>query len=123
MPCTVGDRRWAADDVVLGAQVAAELERAGLPTTPAAVAARRLPHVYPVQPVGYAGDRDRVERWADALPGLVSIGRGGRFTADNTHHVLAEGLAAGSLVRADGSLDRPGLAHLRGVARGFVVED
>ncbi len=123
VPCTVGDRRWAADDVVLGAQVAAELERAGLPTTPTAVAARRLPHVYPVQPVGYAGDRDRVERWADALPGLVSIGRGGRFTADNTHHVLAEGLAAGSLVRADGSLDRPGLAHLRGVARGFVVED
>ena len=124
LPCWVGDATWKADDGDLAAALAAELAAAGLPAVrPAAVASRRSAHVYPVYGPDVAGDLATVERWADTLPGLVTFGRQGLFTPDNTHHALAMGWAAAEALDDAGELDTPRWREARDGFRSFVVED
>jgi hypothetical protein len=72
------------------------------------------------------GDEERlatVHRWVDGLPRLVTLGRGGLFAHDNTHHVLAQAREAAACLGPDGSWDAPRWAAARARADAAVVED
>ncbi len=124
VPCTPGDDVWGAPDDELARAVAVGLEALDLPAVrPFAVETRRLPAVYPVL---RRGDEERlaaVHRWVDALPGVVTLGRGGLFAHDNTHHVLALAREAAACLGPDGSWDATRWAAARARADASVVED
>jgi protoporphyrinogen oxidase len=123
LPCWAGDDVWRSADVDLAARLTQELVATGLPDArPAEVASRRLPHVYPVYRPGFADDLGALERWATDA-GLVTFGRQGLFTPDNTHHALAMGWAAADALRADGTFDHSAWRAARDGFRSFVVED
>ncbi|MEM9562731.1 MAG: FAD-dependent oxidoreductase [Actinomycetota bacterium] len=106
LPCWVDDETWTAGDAELGARVADDLGRAGLPSPDTVeVAVRRLPAVYPVYERGSDGPRAAVERWSAELPGIVSFGRQGLGVPDNLHHVLDMGRMAAATVDG-GAIDR-----------------
>jgi hypothetical protein len=122
--CWEGDEVWATSDGDLAARLAGELAAAGLPAAgPVEVVSRRLPRVYPVYRPGTAGDLASLETWAAAQAGLLTFGRQGLFTPDNTHHALAMGWAAADALRLDGSLDVARWRVARDGFRSFVVED
>lgn len=124
IPCAVGDDVWSAAPDALGARIVGELDGLGLPPIPVAAAeVRRVPRLYPVYRPGSEAALDTVERWAAALPGVVTFGRQGLFVADNTHHVMAMGRALAASLRPDGRLDEPAWAAERARFRDFVVED
>jgi protoporphyrinogen oxidase len=123
IPCWRGDDVWRSTDAALAARLSQELVAAGLPEArPVEVASRRLPHVYPVYRPGFADDLAALERWA-ATAGLVTFGRQGLFTPDNTHHALAMGWAAADALRPDGTFDWAAWQAGRDGFRSFVVED
>jgi protoporphyrinogen oxidase len=123
IPCWPGDDVWRSTDAALAARLSHELVAAGLPEArPVEVASRRLPHVYPVYRPGSADDLVALERWA-ASAGLVTFGRQGLFTPDNTHHALAMGWAAAAALRPDGTFDWAAWQAARDGFRSFVVED
>jgi protoporphyrinogen oxidase len=123
IPCWPGDGVWHSADTDLAARLSGELAAAGLPEpSPVDVTSRRLPHVYPVYRPGFADDLAALERWA-ADVGLVTFGRQGLFTPDNTHHALAMGWAAAEALCPDGRFDRAGWRAARDGFRSFVVED
>jgi protoporphyrinogen oxidase len=123
IPCWAGDDVWRSAHVDLAARLAQELAATGLPQVrPVEVASRRLPHVYPVYGPGFADDLAALERWATEA-GLVTFGRQGLFTPDNTHHALAMGWAAADALRADGTFDHTAWRAARDGFRSFVVED
>ena len=96
----------------------------GLPEPrPVSVESRRLPRVYPVYGPGFADDLAALEQWAVGLGGLVTFGRQGLFTPDNTHHALAMGWAAADALGPDGTLAADRWARARDGFRSFVVED
>lgn len=122
--CWEGDELWRAEDADLAARLAAELVAAGLPDVdPAEVTSRRLRRVYPVYGRGFAADLAALEGWAGAQEGLITFGRQGLFTPDNTHHALAMGWAAAASLRADGTFDTAAWQAARDGFRAFVVED
>jgi protoporphyrinogen oxidase len=124
IPCWEGDELWRAGDTDLATRLAAELAALGLPEpVPAAVESRRLPRVYPVYGPGFAADLGALEAWARGLGGLLTFGRQGLFTPDNTHHALAMGWAAAECLRPDGTLDHARWVAARDGFRRFVVED
>jgi hypothetical protein len=71
----------------------------------------------------FAGDLGALEAWAQSLDGLITFGRQGLFTPDNTHHALAMGWAAADSLRSDGRLDQRRWLAARDGFRSFVVED
>jgi protoporphyrinogen oxidase len=114
---------WRSADVDLASRLCAELGATGLsPPHPVEVTSRRLPNVYPVYRPGFADDLAALERWA-ADAGLVTFGRQGLFTPDNTHHALAMGWAAADALRPDGTFDTATWRAARDGFRSFVVED
>jgi protoporphyrinogen oxidase len=122
--CWAGDEVWAAPDEELADRLATGLGAAGLPEPrPVAVESRRLARVYPVYRPGVDTDLAAVEAWAGSLGGLITFGRQGLFTPDNTHHALAMGWDAADSLRADGSLDAERWRARRDGFKGFVVED
>jgi protoporphyrinogen oxidase len=123
IPCWAGDDVWRSADADLAARVTGELAAAGLPPArPVEVASRRLPRVYPVYRPGFADDLAALERWATGA-GLVTFGRQGLFTPDNTHHALAMGWAVAEALGADGTFDHAAWQAARDGFRSFVVED
>jgi protoporphyrinogen oxidase len=124
LPCWAGDATWSAGDGDLAARLADELVAAGLPPVRVAeVTSRRAAHVYPVYGPGFAADLAALEGWAGTQPGLVTFGRQGLFTPDNTHHALAMGWAAADALGPDGGFDTAAWARARDGFRSFVVED
>ncbi len=122
--CWEGDEVWTASDEDLAARLVDELAAAGLPTpAPVAVESRRLPRVYPVYGTRFADDLRRFETWAGDLGGLITFGRQGLFTPDNTHHALAMGWGAAAALGPDGALDADRWLAVRDGFRSFVVED
>ncbi len=122
--CWVGDDVWTAPDDVLADRLARELGATGLPEPRAvAVESRRLPRVYPVYHPNADHDLAAVESWAAGLDGLITFGRQGLFTPDNTHHALAMGWAAADALRPDGTFDAELWRARRDGFRRFVVED
>jgi protoporphyrinogen oxidase len=122
--CWEGDDLWSAADDEVAARLSAELAATGLPVpVPVAVESRRLPRVYPVYGPGFAADLAALEGWASGLGGLVTFGRQGLFTPDNTHHALAMGWAAAAALGSDGRFDAAAWQAARDGFRSFVVED
>ena len=124
--CWEGDDLWASPPEALEQVVVDALAAEGLPpVVPVAVEVVRLPKVYPVFEPGYAWKLARVEAWlaAEAADRVVTLGRQGLFVPDNTHHVLAMGLAAARCLRPDGTLDGDAWSAVRAGFREFVVED
>jgi protoporphyrinogen oxidase len=123
IPCWAGDGVWDADDGDLATRLSAELVATGVsPPNPVEVTSRRLPNVYPVYRPGFADELATLERWA-ADAGLVTFGRQGLFTPDNTHHALDMGWAAADALHPDGSFDTAAWRTARDGFRSFVVED
>ncbi|HEU4630956.1 MAG TPA: FAD-dependent oxidoreductase [Gemmatimonadaceae bacterium] len=124
LPCTPGDTHWQTDDASLGALVAADLGRAGLPLpcAPERVTVRRLSHAYPIYTVGYERAFAALDAWADGLPQLLSFGRQGLFAHDNTHHALAMAYAAVACLDG-GTFDRTRWQTYRREFETHVVED
>lgn len=127
LPCSTGDELWQLADDEVTSRVTADLEVLGLPAVPTAelvgAAVRRIPRVYPV----FTPESERafavLDAWAADHPRLVTFGRHGLFTHDNTHHALAMAWAAAAAARSDGSVD-PGLwAQARQRFAAHVVED
>jgi protoporphyrinogen oxidase len=124
VPCTADDATWSASDTDLGLQVAESLARVGLPIArPHQVHVERLPRVYPLYRVGFERELAAVLDWARGLDRVVVFGRQGLFVPDNTHHALAMGAAAASVVGHDGSFDRGQWSEALASFRGHVVED
>jgi protoporphyrinogen oxidase len=122
--CWEGDDVWSAADGDLAARLGAELAATGLPEPlPVEVESRRLPRVYPVYGPGFADDLAALEGWAAGLGGLITFGRQGLFTPDNTHHALAMGWGAADALGSDGRLDLDRWRRARDGFRTFVVED
>jgi protoporphyrinogen oxidase len=124
LPCARGDRFWTMSDGALGDLVASDLARAGLPlpSPPLAVLTRRLPQAYPIYRTGYDFPFGVLDRWADALPRLLTYGRQGLFAHDNTHHALAMAYAAVSCFNGR-SFDKSRWAEYRVAFASHVVED
>jgi protoporphyrinogen oxidase len=123
IPCWANDDVWRSADADLAALLGPELVAAGLPPArPVDVASRRLPHVYPVFHPTFADDLAALERWASET-GLLTFGRQGLFTPDNTHHALAMGWAAAAALRPDGTFDHAAWRVARDGFHSFVVED
>jgi protoporphyrinogen oxidase len=123
IPCWLGDDVWCSADADLAGRLGQELVAAGLPPAhPVDVASRRLPHVYPVFRPGFTADLAALESWATTA-GLVTFGRQGLFTPDNTHHALAMGWGAAEALGPDGTFDLAGWQAARDGFRSFVVED
>jgi protoporphyrinogen oxidase len=124
VPCAVGDDTWSANDADLGARVAEDLARVGLPRPSVAhVAVRRLPSVYPVYTTGTASDLAVVDGWASTRPSITVLGRQGLFVADNLHHVMDMGWSLADVLRPDRTVDEARWSQERARFASFVVED
>ncbi len=126
VPCTPGDHLWMEDDERLAERVADEIAYLGLPVVgrgPLVHHVVRLPCVYPVYRRGFAEQLVALESAIGAHSRVVTFGRSGLFTPDNTHHALAMAWAAVDAVRPDGSFDRATWAAARAGFRRHVVED
>jgi protoporphyrinogen oxidase len=126
VPCWADlvDPLWVFDDEELATRVCSELTALGVPPIrPVASTVLRVPRVYPVYERGTAQRLASVEEAVSAVPGLVTCGRGGLYTADNTHHVLAMARDAVSCLRPGGGFDDERWAFHRERHRTNVVED
>lgn len=124
LPCRPDDPWWTMDDAELGALVAADLARAGipLPVVPSVVHVRRVRQAYPIYTLGYERAFGTLDAWVESLPRLLSYGRQGLFAHDNTHHALAMAYAAAACLEPGGfRADR--WAEYRAVFATHVVED
>jgi protoporphyrinogen oxidase len=124
IPCSVGDEIWSAGDDDLGQVVADSLASQGLPPVRGVeTVVRRLPHAYPIYRLGYETALDDVLAWAARQPGLLTLGRQGLFTHDNTHHALSMAQAACNAVGPDGSFDTSRWNRSLLEFQSHVVED
>ncbi len=124
LPCSVDDPWWSMDEAELGAVVAEDLKRSGipLPHAPRRVIVRRLPQAYPIYLDGYEKHFEALDRWADEIPRFLTYGRQGLFAHDNTHHALSMAFGASDCL-VDGSFDRARWADYRRAFEAHVVED
>lgn len=125
IPCSRGDPLWTLPERDLAGMVEEGLRTLGLPIQRPIldVAVRRLPAAYPIFQRGYEAHLDAIESWVEAQPGLVSFGRQGLFTHDNTHHALFTARSAVECLGDDGSFDTVRWNENRKVFATHVVED
>lgn len=125
LPCEKGDVYWDMPDTQLGEMVRDALARLNIPITGPVldVVTRRLPQAYPIYQQGYETHFERIDRWLDGLPGVLTLGRQGLFAHDNTHHTLAMAYAAVECLDEQGRFDRSKWDGYRKVFETHVVED
>jgi protoporphyrinogen oxidase len=125
LPCSNEDAVWRASDGELGQLVTRALEQAGLPIRCPVleVTSRRLPQAYPVYTRDYERSFRLIDDWLSGIEGLVTFGRQGLFTHNNTEHALEMAYALDGCLSDDGSLDREGWAACRREFEKHVVED
>jgi protoporphyrinogen oxidase len=124
LPCQAGDEVWSMSDEELGELFARDVAGAGIPfpAPPVEVWTRRLPQAYPVYLMGYEEPFERLDRWVDGVPGVLSYGRQGLFAHDNTHHALAMAYRAVECLDG-GKFDAAAWARHREEFARHVVED
>ena len=124
LPCARDDAHWRMSDEELGALVAADLSRVGipLPVEPTAVLTRKLTNAYPIYLCGYEKHFETVDAWVSELPRLLSFGRQGLFAHDNTHHALAMAYAAAECLE-EGVFETDRWGQYRKAFESHVVED
>ena len=124
LPCAPGDAHWEMSDADLGAIVAADLARSGLPlpAAPTSVCVKRLRFAYPIYRQGYERAFAALDVWASEQPNMLTFGRQGLFAHDNTHHALRMAYAASDCLGPDG-FDLERWARYRREFEGHVVED
>jgi len=124
LPCSKQDEVWKLSDAELGRIVAEDLEREdiALPAEPIEVFTRRLPQAYPIYHLGFEAPFRVLDQWADDTPGLLSYGRQGLFTHDNTHHALAMAYAAVECLNGSVFDEQLWRQH-REQFTSFIVED
>jgi len=125
VPCSAGDAHWNMTDEALGRDVQEAHANLGLPVRSAVrqVVTRRLPQAYPIYERGYEVHFERIDRWLEGVPNVLTLGRQGLFAHDNTHHTLAMAYAAADCIDAGGRFDRERWAAHRKVFESHVVED
>lgn len=124
VPCWVDDELWTSTDEDLGALVADELIRSGLPDPQhLATETRRQARVYPTYERAHAGARSMVDRWRPDDDRILVFGRQGLSVPDNLHHVLAMGREAARVVGEDGSIDHEAWDAARRRFGLHVVQD
>lgn len=124
LPCWPGDRTWQAEPAAIEALVLDGLARARLPIpTVDGVELRRLPAVYPVLTADAADQRQRLLASADGLPGITVLGRQGRGTGDNLHHVLDMALTAVDRLGPSGTWETASWVRATERFERFTVED
>jgi protoporphyrinogen oxidase len=125
LPCAIGDAHWNMPDGQLGDMVREALGRLGIPIASPVlqVVTKRFPQAYPIYRCGYETSFDRVDRWLNGLPGVLTFGRQGLFAHDNTHHTLAMAYAAAACLDGAANFDRLKWQGYRKVFESHVVED
>lgn len=124
IPCAVGDMWWSASEDKLKETVQHGLVSSGLPPVSIdGVHVRRIRSAYPVYDHGYAKHVEALEEWASGLAGVITLGRAGLFTHDNTHHSLIMAEAAASCISSGGAFDSHAWSAAREEFRNHVVED
>ena len=125
LPCQPDDDVWSQDDETLGRVVREDLARSGLPVECGIreVVVRRLPHAYPLYPIGYEKAFDQLDDWTDGLERVLTFGRQGLYAHDNTHHAIYMAKAAARCLDDDGSFDHAEWARERKIFETHVVED
>ncbi|MGB3687269.1 MAG: FAD-dependent oxidoreductase [Ornithinimicrobium sp.] len=124
IPCDMGDAIWSSSDKALRQVVTDAIAAFDLPPLEcSAVHTRRLRAVYPIYEHGFSERLARLEAWADAVPGVTTLGRSGLFAHDNTHHAFVMAHEAAQCLRGDGSFDDAAWRRARGSFRKHVVED
>ncbi|MCX7620983.1 MAG: FAD-dependent oxidoreductase [Acidimicrobiales bacterium] len=126
VPCIVGDALWNQQDQALAERVVDELASVGLPLVGQRLSGYhvvRLPTVYPVYRRGFENELAAAEAALASEPRVLSFGRAGLFTPDNTHHALAMAWAAVDSIGPDGEIDRARWAVARLAFCDHVVED
>jgi protoporphyrinogen oxidase len=124
LPCSSDEAVWGMSSAELGALVAEDLARAGIPLSapPLRVEVRRLRQAYPIYTTGYERWFGVLDAWVENLPHCLSYGRQGLFAHDNTHHALAMAYAAADCVEGV-EFRRDRWAEYRRVFETHVVED
>jgi protoporphyrinogen oxidase len=125
LPCDANEAVWALSDEDLAKIVRGTLERVGLPIQAVVkeVVTRRLRYAYPLYRRTYQEHLQRLDDWIGGVDGLLTFGRQGLFTHDNTHHALFMAYSAVECLTADGAFDRVRWADFRRVFDTHVVED
>lgn len=124
IPCDRGDALWEASDEDLGRVVTDGLAECGLPRPAVTgVEVARLPQAYPILRRGFEAHLRRLDSWAAAQEGLLTLGRQGLFVHDNAHHALAMAWAAADCLRPGGDFDHAAWAAARERFATHVVED
>jgi protoporphyrinogen oxidase len=125
IPCQVDDDIWNLSDEQLTDRVLRDLRKSNLPVTCPVLAgfAKRLPFIYPVYDLNFAGYLDRVSEYISTIAGLVTLGRQGLFVHDNTHHGLAMAYKASDCINPDGTWDHVFWQKQLQIFSEHVVED
>ena len=125
LPTDRGSPEWEMSDEQLGELACRSLAEAGLRVSAPVQRAftRRLPQAYPIYQVGYEAHFDAIDRWLQAIKGLLTFGRQGLFVHDNTHHALYMAYAAAECFQRDGVFDWSQWHEFRDVFDTHVVED
>jgi protoporphyrinogen oxidase len=124
LPCDRGDEIWESSAQELGARLAGDLAKAGipLPVEPSEVQVRKLAQAYPIYRTGYETALQALDDWAESLPGLLTYGRQGLFAHDNTHHALYMAYCAVDCLES-GEFDERRWQGFRREFETHVVED
>lgn len=105
--CFQGDDVWNASKEELLERSLPALEHFGFVARKDVLSVRhlRVPNVYPLYDLDYAGKLKTVMEWLDGLENFYAIGRPGRFRYNNQDHSLEMGILAAQSVLTGKRLD------------------
>ena len=125
IPCSNEDKVWSMTDAELCELVTNQLAASDLPVKASIreCFSNRIDDVYPIYNIGYEPFFRKALDSLSCVPNLISLGRQGLFTHNNTHHSLAMAYRASECLAEDFSWNQTQWAsHLEAFSR-FVVVD
>ena len=125
IPCSSEDSIWSLSDDALRERLLEDMARAGLPITARVVSqtVRRLKTVYPIYDLDYASHLSAVDSGLETVSNLVTLGRQGLFTHDNTHHTVEMAYRACDCLGANLRWDAKRWKAYKKEFESHVVED